>query len=216
MTSPVLPPIGPKWDVWARQVTTFLQRTVNRLAFRRGADVPAEDGIILWDEVAGYPTVSKDGEWRQIVLADGDANLVISSNVSTAVDTATALTFTMASGNGISLGSPASRIVFERGGTYMLSFSAQIDSTSGSAVDFWFWPRINGVDIPSSAMKNTLHSNQATKVTSRASLFDFEAGDYLEAMWAVSSTDGRLEAFTATAFAPATPAATLAITRLKA
>jgi len=217
MTTPVLPPVGPQWNIWARQITTFLQRNLNRLQTLRASDNTSEDGIIMWDSVNEYPVVAKGGEWRQVVLADGEANLGISTNVTAAAaNTAYPLTFTMISGSGISLGSPSSRIVFEEGGQYVLSFSAQINSSSSSTVDFYFWPRVNGSDITGSTMKNSLHNNGATLVVSRSSIFTFAAGDYLEAMWATDSTSGSLEAFSATAFAPATPAATLSITRVKA
>lgn len=217
MTAPVLPPVGPQWNIWARQLTAFLQRTINRLQSLRATDNPSEDGIIMWDAVNGYPVVSKNAEWRQVVLADGEANLGITSNVTAAaVNTAYPLTFQMQSGSGIHLGTPSSRIVFEEGGQYVLSFSAQINSSSSSTVDFFFWPRVNGVNIGGSTMKNSLHSNGSTLVVSRSSIFTFAAGDYLEAMWAVDSTAGSLQAFAATAFCPATPAATLSITRVKA
>ena len=96
----------------------------------------------------------------------------------------------------------------------MVSFSAQIASTSASTVNFWFWPRVNGSDVSGSTMKNALHQNGAVLVVSRSAIFNFAAGDYLEAMWAVDSTDGFLDASAATAFAPAAPASTIAITRL--
>ena len=63
-------------------------------------------------------------------------------------------------------------------------------------------------------MKNALHQNDAVLVVSRSAIFDVSAGDYLEAMWAVDGTNGFLDATTATAFAPAAPASTIAITRL--
>ena len=97
---------------------------------------------------------------------------------------------------------------------YQVSFSAQISSTSASDVKFYFWPRLNGVDVPGATMINTLHNNGASVVTSRTAAFDISAGDYLEAMWAVDSTDGFLEAASATAFAPAAPASTISIVRL--
>jgi len=49
---------------------------------------------------------------------------------------------------------------------------------------------------------------------SRAAKFDVSAGDYLQVMWAVDSTNGFLDASAATAFSPAAPATTLAITRM--
>jgi len=217
MTVVVPPPIGPDWKVWGQQLNRFLSRQLTRLIFKSGDETAAENGILLWDDVLGYPVISKDGEFRQIVLADGEANLGISTNVTAAAaNTAYPLTFTLVSGSGISLGTPASRIVFEEGGQYVLSFSAQINSSSSSTVDFYFWPRVNGSDVAGSTMKNSLHNNGSTLVVSRSSIFTFAAGDYLEAMWATDSTDGSLEAFSATAFAPATPAATLSITRVKA
>ena len=178
---------------------------------------PSDSGTLTWSDTLGYPLVTKDGVQRQVVLADGEANLGISTNVTAAVaNTAYPLTFTMLSGSGISLGTPASRIVFAEGGQYLLSFSAQINSSSSSTVDFYFWPRVNGTNVTGSTMKNSLHNNGATLVVSRSSIFTFNAGDYLEAMWAVDSTSGSLRAFSATAFCPATPSATLSITRIKA
>jgi len=161
--------------------------------------------------------VSKNNEWRQIVLEDGHYEGGITSDVTAALaDTAYALTFTASTSEGITNGTPASRIVFEEGGHYSISFSAQTSSTSGSTVTFRFWPRINGSDVVGSTMVANLHRNDATIVVTRTATFVMSAGDYLEAMWAVSRTSGFLEAATATAYAPAAPAATISITRLHA
>lgn len=217
MSAVIPPPFGPDWRVWARQLTTFLARSLVRLQFKTPDDTPAEDGVILWDGVLGYPVVSKNGEWRQIVLEDGQYSGAITVDQTAAViNTAYALTYTSEVSEGITNGTPASRIVFEEAGQYMVSFSAQISSTSSSTVNFWFWPRINGVDAAGASMKNALHQNGATLVVSRSSIFDVAAGDYLEAMWAVDTLSGTLKASAATAFAPAAPASTIAITRLHA
>lgn len=202
--------------LFAQQVTN--PGPINATSLTLSASgAPSDSGTFTWDDTNGYPVVTKDGVQRQVVLADGEANLGIASNVTAAAtNTAYPLTFTMLSGSGISLGTPTSRIVFAEGGQYLLSFSAQISSSSSSTVDFYFWPRVNGTNVTGSTMKNSLHSNGSTLVVSRSSIFTFAAGDYLEAMWAVDSTSGSLQAFAATAFAPATPAATLSITRIKA
>ena len=215
MGSPILPPIGPDLAQWGRQLTNFLQRNLTKLFFKTSTDNPSENGIILWDEVNQYPVVSKNGEWVQVVLEDGNYSGGISSDVTAAAaNTAYALTYTAIVAEGITNGTPASRLVFAEGGEYMISFSAQIISTSASAVTFWFWPRINGTDITGSTMKNSLHNNGSTFVTSRSAIFNITAGDYLEAMWAVDSTSGYLTAAAATAFAPSAPASTISITRL--
>ena len=209
------PPWTGNLNVWASNVITYLQRVASRLAFKTDDARASENGIILYDNVNGYPVVSKDGVWRQIVLEDGQYAGAVSSNQSAAAaNTAYALTYTAGISEGITNGTPASRLVFDEAGQYMVSFSAQISSTSSSTVNFWFWPRVNGVDVTGSTMKNALHQNGSVLVVSRSAIFNFSAGDYLEAMWAVDSTSGLLNASAATAFAPAAPASTIAITRL--
>mgnify|MGYP005993114063 CR=1 FL=1 len=215
MPAPVLPPIGPDLAQWGRQLSSYLQRQLPRLFTKSAGDNPSENGVILWDEENGYPVVSKNGEFVQIVLEDGQySGGITTEQTAASSDTAYALTYTSSIADGITNGTPASRLVFEEAGQYMVSFSAQISSTSSSTVNFWFWPRVNGTDVAGSTMKNALHQNGAVLVVSRSAIFDFAAGDYLEAMWAVDSTSGFLDATAATAFAPAAPSTTIAITRL--
>ena len=215
MPSPTLPPIGPDLRQWGRQLSAYLQGNLAKLGFKTADDNPSEDGVILWDRENKYPVVSKDGVFVQIVLEDGQyAGAVTTDQTAAAINTAYALTYTSSIADGVTNGTPASRLVFAEAGQYMISFSAQIASTSSSTVNFWFWPRINGVDVTGSTMKNALHQNGSVLVVSRSAIFDLNANDYLEAMWAVDGTSGFLDATTATAFAPAAPASTIAITRL--
>ena len=215
MPSPILPPIGPDLRQWGRQLSAYLQGNLAKLGFKTAEDNPSEDGVILWDRENKYPVVSKDGVFVQIVLEDGQyAGAVTTDQTAAAINTAYALTYTSSIADGVTNGTPASRLVFAEAGQYMISFSAQIASTSSSTVNFWFWPRINGTDVTGSTMKNALHQNGSVLVVSRSAIFDLNANDYLEAMWAVDSTSGFLDATVATAFAPAAPASTIAITRL--
>jgi hypothetical protein len=211
------PPTGPDFKVWAEKFTSWLIRTRSFLTHRREYDSAAEDGVIMWDRQQGYPVVSKNGAFVQIVLEDGHANLIRTTDVTAAaINTAYAIQYDAPTGNvGISLdGTDPTKIVFAEAGEYLLMFSAQISSTSSSTVNFYFWPRLNGTDATGSTMKNALHQNGATLVVSRAAKFDVSAGDYLQVMWAVDSTSGFLDASAATAFSPAAPATTLAITRM--
>ena len=213
--SRVVPPYTQDIRAWAENIRRFLGRALDVLGARDASTVASEDGILLWDRENGYPVVSKDGEWRQIVLEDGQyMGGVTATQTAASANTAYALTYTASSADGITNGTPASRLVFEEAGQYMVAFSAQVASTSASTVSFWFWPRVNGTDVAGSTMKNALHNNNATLVVSRSAIFEFAAGDYLEAMWAVDSTNGSLSAVAATAFAPAAPASTISITRL--
>jgi hypothetical protein len=208
-------PKGEDWQTWGRRLMSYLSQTRIPLVQQTGDESASEDGYLMWDRENKYPVVSKDGAWVQVVLEDGQyAGAVTTDQTAAAINTAYALTYTSSIAEGVTNGTPASRIVFAEAGQYMISFSAQIASTSSSTVNFWFWPRINGTDVTGSTMKNALHQNGSVLVVSRSAIFDVNAGDYLEAMWAVDSTSGFLDATVATAFAPAAPASTIAITRL--
>ena len=213
----IVPPFTTDIQAWAENIRRFLGKALNQLDAKDQYSSAAEDGVLLFDRVNKYPVVSVDGVFRQIVLEDGHANLIRSTDVTAAaINTAYAIQFDTPTGaEGISLdGTDPTKIVFAEGGEYLLMFSAQIASTSSSTVNFYFWPRLNGTDATGSTMKNALHQNGATLVVSRAAKFDVTAGDYLQVMWAVDSTSGFLDASAATAFSPAAPAATLAITRM--
>lgn len=212
------PPVGPDWKVWANQLTRFLARTMSNLQYKVGTENPSQDGILMWDGESGYPVMSKNGEWREVVLSDGDLTGIITSNVTApAINTAYGLQFTDVDSTSIYISpSNPTRIVFPEGGHYEIAFSAQIASSSSSTVTFRFWPRLNGANLAGSTMVNTLHSNGATLVVARTAHFNLSAGDYLEAMWAVDSSSAYLQATPATAYAPAAPAATISIMRLHA
>ena len=207
-----VPTVGPDLVKWAEDMRRWLGRTWDRLTYREAGAVAVDDGIILWD-ATGYPVVSKGGAWRQIVLADGYAWLAIASDVTAAsADTAYALSWDAPSVIG-EIDVSGSEVTFNEDGKYLVTFTAQIQSTSASTVDFLFWPRINGTNAAGSTMVASLHNNGATLVVSRTALFPMSAGDVLEAFWAVTNTSGLLKAHGATAYAPAAPAVTMAIAR---
>ncbi len=212
----VVPPITVDLAAWAENLRRYLGRALNQLGAKDASVSAAEDGVLLWDRINGYPVVSKNGEWRQIVLEDGHGDFYIAADVTAASpSTAYKLTYTAeASNSGITLGTPATRIVFEEAGQYVIAFSAQISSTSASTVHFYFWPSVNGTDINNSAMTTAMHQNNATVVTSRTQVFTVAANDYLEVNWMVDNTDGFLNATAAASPVPNIPASTLSITRL--
>ena len=213
-----VPPVGPDYVTWANDLRRWLARTWDNLTFKDADASATQDGTLLWDPSGGYPVISKDGVWRQIVMADGYAIIGQDADVTAAAaDTAYKVPMDFATGQGITLtGSPLTDITFTEGGLYELAFAAQISSTSASQVDFRFWPRIDGSDVPGSTIVASLHNNGATFVVSRTAIFTVAAGAVLNVMWAVSSTNGRLKAHAATAYAPTAPSMTLTITRVQA
>jgi hypothetical protein len=214
----VPPVIGDRWQVWAEDLRRYLGKAQSQLSAQEIGTSAREDGVILWDRVNGYPVVSKNGEWRQIVLGDGYAIFNQDVDVTAAaVDTAYEVALDLITAQGITLtGSPLTDITFVEGGLYSLAFTAQIASTSASQVDFRFWPKINNADVAGSTIVASLHNNGATTVVSRTAIFSVSAGDVLNVMWAVSNTNGRLKAHAATAYAPASPSLTLVIHRIQA
>ena len=130
-----------------------------------------------------------------------------------ATDTATAITWnTTAYAKHIAIGSTTSRIEFAKAGKYRIEFTAQLSSESANAKTFWFWPRINGTDITGSTMRITVHDNNEAKTVARTGMFQVNAGDYLEAMWAVDDLDTSLQTYAAESFCPAVPSVTLTLT----
>ena len=209
--------MAPSWSSWGERLNAFLVKAWDKLTVKRGDERPADDGIIMWDRDSAHAVVSADGVFKPLSYGYNMYGAFYDTTDQTpaAINTAYALTWnSTAASNGIAIGTPTSRIVFERTGRFHIDFTVQITSGSSSAKNTWFWPRINGVDVPNSTMKTTLLSNGETMVTSRAAIFSITAGDYLEAYWAADSTNLTVESIPATAFAPATPSITLMITEI--
>jgi len=212
--NPPLPAMD--WKQWAERLVDFLRRTRSQLEYKPTNGSATDNGVILWD-ATGYPVVSKDGEYRQIVLADGYAVFSDTTDQTpAAINTAYPITFnSTAYESGITLGVDNYTITFDEAGIYQLAFSVQITSTSASTKTLWFWPKINGSDVAGSTIKVSLHSNGETQVMSRSVMFQMSAGDTLAAYWAADDTTVSLDASAATAFAPSAPSVILSVTRLR-
>jgi len=211
------PPLGPSWSAWGERLSAYLTQVRTKLSNLLPTDVASDDGILLWDRT-GYPVVSKNGQFRQIILADGYASLSRSTNqIASAINTPQAIGWSTPSFNsGITLDpSDNTKIVFAEEGVYLLAFAVELLSNSSSAKNGWFWPRIDGVDVAGSTIKVTMSGNAHYLVMSRSAAFPMSAGSYLQAMWAVDDVALWIDAPAATAFAPSSPAVTLAITRLR-
>jgi hypothetical protein len=133
-----------------------------------------------------------------------------------ATNTAYAITFDSTPiANGISIGTPASRIVVSESGLYNFAATYQLTSTSSSTKNIWLWFRINGTDVPNSSILVTLSSNNEYKAVARSDFFTLNANQYIELMWAANSTAITLDAVASTAFAPGSPALILAVTQVQ-
>jgi hypothetical protein len=215
------PPFGDTWASWGERLNAFLVRTRSKMQNLTTGESAAQDGVLMWDRSIEHPVVSLDGEWVPLGYGANEPDqgygygLFYDSSDKTHTATETPLTITFGStaySKNVSVdGTDASKIVFAAAGKYMINFTAQLNSQSANAKTFWFFPRINGTDIPGSTMRITLHDNDEAKTVARSGIFEVAAGDYLQAVWAVDDLDTALKAYAAETFAPAVPSVTLLV-----
>lgn len=113
--------------------------------------------------------------------------------------------------NGVSIGSPASRVVVTEDGLYNFSANFTVLSNNSSAKTAWFWFRKNGTDVAASAILTSSNINGGHMASSISHFFSLVPNDYIELMWAADSTNLELHASAATAFAPSGPSCLLSV-----
>ena len=183
----------------------------------REGDIRYADGSD-WDAGQGENLYYFDGTvWRAFAGGSGAgdfAQLADTTNQTAgAINVEQGITWnTTAYSQGISVdGTDTSKIYFTHSGKYYINFSCLLHSESANNKDIWIYPAINGTAITGSGIHHTLASNDHKRTLSKAGIFEITSGDYLQAMWAVNDLDLDLHPEAATAFAPATPSATLSI-----
>jgi len=136
--------------------------------------------------------------------------------VPVAANTAYAIPFTStALNNGVSIGTPASRIVVIQSGLYNVSCTLQYSSSNSSQKNAYGWIRKNGVDIPQSSRITTLNLNSGYSSVLISETVSLAANDYIEIMFATTDTAVTVAAAPATAFAPGSPTANLLVTQVQ-
>lgn len=133
-----------------------------------------------------------------------------------AANTAYAIPFdTTRISNGVSIGSPASRIVVVQSGFYDISCTLQYSSSNSSSKDIYTWIRKNGVDISQSSRLVSLSGSGAYHPLLVSESISMNANDYIEIMFASTDTSVAVTAVPATAFAPGSPAANLVVEQIQ-
>ena len=208
-------PLGPDWKPWGERLVSYMTRVRSQLVTFDAGDKATDDGIFVWSR-AGYPVVSKGGEYKQVVVEGGYAQLKRTAT-QTAGSTNTAYGVAwdaIAFGEGITLdASDSTKVVFAEGGKFVLSLSAQLKSNSSASKSIWMWPRLNGTDVAGSTLKASITSSDDDVAVCRTTILQVTAGQYLQAMFAVSDVTLLLNAPATESFAPSSPAVTLSITR---
>ena len=163
--------------------------------------VGTTDGVIFV-----RPTIEQSQDYGRFNKTDNQS--AASSNTAYAI----LLTGTEIA-NGVTLGSPASRIVVAQSGYYEFNASFQLSSSNASAKNFRTWVRKNGVDIANSArvVTNDINGGYLTFATTRS--VSLAANDYVELMFSVTDTAISLTSVPSTAWAPGAPAVILSVTQ---
>lgn len=127
-----------------------------------------------------------------------------------AANTPTAITFnTAANTNHTSLGTPASRVMFDADGLTTITFSIQFTNPSAADDDVYVWLRKNGVDVPYTASAATVPKKHGSADGSVVMTVNFHEtygpGDYLELYWLTVNGDSKITTIPASV-SPARPA----------
>lgn len=117
--------------------------------------------------------------------------------------------------NGVTIGTPTSRIVVPESGLYRLDATVQITSGSSSAKNVWVWFKKNGTAIANSARIVTSDVNNGYVPIALMEPVSLAANDYIELAFAADSTNVTIDTVAATAFAPGAPAVVLSVTQVQ-
>lgn len=103
--------------------------------------------------------------------------------------------------NGVSRGTPTSRIVIGNTGTYNFQWSGQFVNTDSSDHDVDIWVRKNGVDIAGTTGRVSVPARHGAInghiISGWNFVFSLNANDYIELVWSADSTAVSLATFPA-------------------
>ena len=211
------PPQGPKWQGWAERMNAYLRRNVGRLGFLRGGETASDDGILAYDRDGPYAVLSKDGAWDPVVthsMQHGHGRFCRTTDADvSATNTAYTVVFdtTEESNGGVALGTPASRITVTKSGVYRLNMSAQLVTDSNKGY-MYMWVRKNGTNVDNSNRRSSIESSDDVRCFSFTVDLQLAVNDYVEVMYAGTTTDFSFEASSATSFAPSTASVMASLT----
>ena len=114
--------------------------------------------------------------------------------------------------NGVTRGTPTSRIYVDRPGAYNFQFSMQLNKVSAAAKKVWIWYRLNGADAANSATEVTLAGSSAAIVAAWNFVLNMNAGDYFELVWSTDDTACQIVSVASVAPVPGIPSVILTVT----
>ena len=174
--------------------------------------------VAIWDTVTNYVTRGWYRFFYNIYAILGSGSLRSGSFYDTTtqsaavINTAYAITLNNTSlTQGVSIGTPTSRVYVNRTGSYNIQFSLQLVSTNAASKDVYIWADVNGTSVPESATKLTLSGSSNAYVAAWNFVIRMSAGDYFRLMWSTSNTNVQIAAVAASAPVPAIPSVILTV-----
>ena len=186
---------------------------VNALAQATGVTPPAASESDIADIQTQLQALALSPPPKQYLTPRYGSFYDTTTQTAAAINTAYAMTFnTTDLSNGVTRGSPTSRIYVDRSNVYNVQFSAQLDKTTGGVGLIWIWLRKNGTNVPDSAGQIRIQGNNAETLAAWNYIIQLNAGDYIELMWEVDDTSVQILYDPATAVHPAIPSVILTVT----
>ena len=131
-----------------------------------------------------------------------------------ATNTATSITLgNTLSSNGVTIGTPTSRMVVAQAGYYKIDATLQLSSGSSSAKTVYVWLRKNGSNVTDTTRAITVDINNGYVPISVSYPISLDATDYIELYWAANDTNVSLAPITGLAFAPDAPSVLVTVTQ---
>jgi hypothetical protein len=174
--------------------------------------------VPIWDTMTNYVTRAWYRYFYNLYAILGSGSLRSGAFYDTttqsaaAINTAYAITLNNTSlTQGVSIGTPTSRVYVDRTGSYNIQFSLQLVSTNAAAKDVYIWADVNGTSVPNSATKLTMSGSSNSYVAAWNFVIRMSAGDYFRLMWSTSNTNVQIAAVAASAPVPAIPSVILTV-----
>lgn len=210
MSAQLPQPIGDDWKIWGKRLVDSLLVAQSQLKYYLSGDSAALEGIMLWDR-SGYPVISKDNAYRQVLMQGGCGHFVATATQTPSqANTAYAVTFNSAtSADGLAInGSDATKIDVTESGVLNIDVTAQ--ATSSSSYTGYLWINVNGTD--GFAVKQAVNGDG---VIAHTAVVSVTAGQYIKVMYAASNTGLTLPYTAASSPIPAIPAVQVSMSRCK-
>ena len=174
--------------------------------------------VPIWDTMTNYVTRAWYRYFYNLYAILGSGSLRSGAFYDTttqsaaAINTAYAITLNNTSlTQGVSIGTPTSRVYVDRTGSYNIQFSLQLVSTNAASKDVYIWADVNDTSVPNSATKLTLSGSSNSYVAAWNFVIRMSTGDYFRLMWSTSNTNVQITAVAASAPVPAIPSVILTV-----